>query len=204
MHVFNVNAFDFQAVQLFTAKKDVRQYLNGWHISRTHLSATNGHVLIRLAHQNELGDDFPSDGYTFHNVKVPTKRAENGDDGLVMITVGEEEATMEHGAKFVNYRFELRSNNSPAMIGLSRIEGKYPDIDRVIPNPSNPSPNHFNPEYIELIGKASRLLCKGAGISHGMLVGRGDENQATLFSIAQRDDVDMVLMPMNPKAWGDK
>lgn len=205
MTTITVNAFDFQALQMFIAKKDVRNYLNGFHVGRHHLTATDGSVLLRIAHNCRVDDNFPDDGYILDAVKVATKRAPNGDDPMVTLQLDRIEApcNVTDGAIAVTDRLELTANNSTATIRLEALSGHYPDVERVIPKrcEAKPVANYFDPEYFELVGKAARLLCKSIGARDGMVTTLGEPKQATLFKIPQRLDVEMVVMPMNPREW---
>lgn len=207
MTTITINAFDFQALQMFMAKKDVRNYLNGFHVGPDHLTATDGKVLLRIAHNCRVDDNFPDDGYIFDAVKVATKRAPNGDDAMVTLQLDriESPCNVTEGAVSVTDRLELTANNSPATVRLEALAGKYPDVERVIPKrcEAKPVANYFNPELLEIAGKAARLLCKSVGASDGMVTTLGEPKQATLFKIPQRSDVDMVVMPMNPREWGE-
>lgn len=207
MTTITVNAFDFQALQMFIAKKDVRNYLNGFHVGRHHLTATDGKVLLRIAHNCQVGDNFPDDGYILDAVKVSTKRTPNGEDAMVTLQLERIEApcNVVNGAIAVTDKLELTANNSPATVRLEALAGTYPDVERVIPKrcEAKPVANYFNPEYFELVGKASKLLCKSVGASDGMITTLGEPKNATLFLIPQRLDVEMVVMPMNPREWGE-
>jgi len=204
MTTITVNAFDFQALQLFIAKKDVRHWLNGFHVNREWLAATDGKVLMRIFHGCDVGDDFPEDGYILEPVKVATKRAPDGNDPVVTLSLERQLTPMASGAQLVTPKLELSANNSPAVVRLEFQPGQFPDIERIIPNRDTAKPvaNYFNPEYFELVGKASKLLCKGMDIKDGMVTTLGESKQATLFKIPQRADVDIVVMPMNPREWG--
>lgn len=205
MTTITVNAFDFQALQMFIAKKDVRNYLNGFHVGRDHLTATDGSVLLRIAHNCRVDDNFPDDGYILDAVKVATKRAPNGDDPMVTLQLDRIEApcNVTDGAIAVTDRLELTANNSTATIRMEALSGRYPDVERVIPKrcKADPVGNYFDPKYLQLAGKAAELLCKGMDIKHGMITTLGEPKNATLFLIPQRLDVEMVIMPMNPREW---
>jgi hypothetical protein len=56
-----------QAVALAAAVKDARYYLNGVHVDDTHIEASNGHMVARLAHNTEVSDWIPDCG-----VIIPT------------------------------------------------------------------------------------------------------------------------------------
>ena len=205
MTTITINAFDFQALQLFIAKKDVRHWLNGFHVNREWLAATDGKVLMRIFHGCDVGEDFPEHGYILEPVKVATKRAPDGNDPVVTLSLERQHTPMASGAQLVTPKLELSANNSPAVVRLEFQPGQFPDIERIIPNRDTAKPvaNYFNPEYFELVGKAAKLLCKGMDIKDGMVTTLGESKQATLFKIPQRADVDIVVMPMNPREWGD-
>ena len=123
-----------KAVMLAAAKNDVRYYLNGVMVRNGELAATNGHMALIIK-----SDDIKSDGeYIIDN------------DTLKMILASHK------GIKGAN-RVEVV--DSMAITGKSKIhitpvDGKFPDINRVIPQETSGEVAHFNAEYLLACQKA--------------------------------------------------
>ena len=124
-----------KAVSLAAAKKDVRYYLNGVMVRNGEMAATNGHMALLIK-----SESIKSDGeYIIDN------------DTLKMIV------TAHKGIKGDN-RVEV--SDSVAITGKNRIsitpvDGKFPDINRVIPQETSGEIAHFNYEYLLACQKAN-------------------------------------------------
>lgn len=137
-----VNPKTIQALALFAAKKDPREYLMSINfelqLERTILTATNGHILlvVNVDEPNEKEDTFQIPPGSFPKSDIDHE-VYRGEDGKVYITNG-----------------------------LTKVEVTqadhvfYPDFRRVIP--SNPAEKIerkcYDPEYTMLFKKASKLL----------------------------------------------
>ena len=198
MNNLKISAFDWAALQLFTSKNDVRNYLEGIHIGEKYLSATNGHILMRIEHGQDIAGLIPSVGFIVEPVKVATKRAPTGDNAEIMLTFEEYIPT---GCAAPSYNVILSANNAPGLEQkLSIVEATYPDCERVIPARCSryTTNNYYDANYLELIGKAAKLLGKAIDIKEPMTQILGKENSASLVEVYHRADVTIVIMPMRP------
>lgn len=137
-----------RAAILFAAKNDVRYYLNGILLDhRGYIVATNGHVMIRI--ENEECKRLSKDQIIgIKGAKIPAKAnyldliSDSNKGGFVRFSVGHGLADIQEARLF------------------EVIDGKYPDIDRVVPT-SDLQPTDkigINPEYVALVGKAQNEL----------------------------------------------
>lgn len=125
---------------MFQAKQDVRYYLNGicfMHDGR--IAATDGHrAMIASKHENKL-----TDNVIVSVSKSPTKRYSY--------------ALLDTETNIVTYHDEHE-----AMVGAgicSEVDGKFPDIDRVIPNQTAPAEQiGFNAKYLADVEKLAKLF----------------------------------------------
>jgi len=189
------NANDLKALDLFSAKNDVRYWLNGIHIDRNHVTATNGHVLLRICYGQDL--DLGPDGIVLALPKFTVKASNPG----CAISIEETETPVPHGNDTVTeYSRVARLFINDTVHKLEIIDGQYPDVTRVIPseNQTKQSDSSFQSQYLELIAKAARLLNRNKKETTCRLY--GETNCAHRVDIGGRDDVEMVIMPLtNPK-----
>lgn len=130
-----------QALALFVAKKDVREYLMSINfelqLNRTILTATNGHVLLTVCidEPNEKEDTFKIPPASFPKSDIDYE-VTRGQDGKVYVTNGLMKAE------------------------VPQTELRYPDFRRVIPSKPADKIEHksYDPEYLMLFKKASKLL----------------------------------------------
>ena len=124
-----------KAVMLAAAKKDVRYYLNGVMVRNGELAATNGHMALIIK-----GEKIKSDGeYIIDN------------DTLKMIV------TSHKGIKGAN-RVEVVDSMTAtgnSKINITPVDGKFPDVNRVIPQETSGEVAHFNAEYLLACQKAN-------------------------------------------------
>ena len=124
-----------KAVMLAAAKKDVRYYLNGVMVRNGEMAATNGHMLLIIK-----SDSIKSDGeYIIDN------------DTLKMIV------TAHKGIKGGN-RVEVVDSmtiTGKGKIHITPVDGKFPDINRVIPQETSGEIANFNYEYLLACQKAN-------------------------------------------------
>ena len=109
-----------EGAMMFHAKQDVRYYLNGiCFMSDGRIAATDGHrAMIASKHENKL-----TDNVIVSVSKSPTKRYAY--------------ALLDTKTGIVTYHDEHE-----IMVGAgicSEIDGKYPDIDRIIPKQTAPA-----------------------------------------------------------------
>lgn len=125
---------------MFQAKQDVRYYLNGiCFMPDGRVAATDGHrAMIASKHENKL-----TDNVIVSVSKSPTKRYAY--------------ALLDTKTGIVTYHDEHE-----IMVGAgicSDIDGKYPDIDRIIPKQTAPTEQiGFNAKYLEDVKKLAKLF----------------------------------------------
>ena len=124
-----------KAVMIAAAKKDVRYYLNGVMVRNGELAATNGHMVLMIK-----SESIKSDGeYIIDN------------DTLKMIV------TSHKGIKGDN-RVEVADSmtvTGGSKIHIAPVDGKFPDVNRVIPQETSGEIAHFNAEYLLACQKAN-------------------------------------------------
>lgn len=125
---------------MFQAKQDVRYYLNGiCFMPDGRIAATDGHrAMIASKHENKL-----KDRVIVSVSKAPTKRYAY--------------ALLDTKAGIVTYHDELET-----MVGAgicSEIDGRFPDVDRVIPKQTAPTEQiGFNAKYLADVEKLAKLF----------------------------------------------
>jgi DNA polymerase III sliding clamp (beta) subunit (PCNA family) len=125
---------------IFQAKQDVRYYLNGiCFMPDGRVAATDGHrAMIASKHENKL-----TDNVIVSVSKSPTKRYAY--------------ALLDTKTGIVTYHDEHE-----IMVGAgicSEIDGKFPDIDRVIPTQTAPAEQiGFNAKYLSDVEKLAKLF----------------------------------------------
>jgi len=124
-----------RAAQHCQGKEDIRYYLNGIHIYKNIVESTNGHVAVQMTMDKKIRGNF------ILNIKgvVPAKA---------------------QWTKFIFDKDETIAKHYDcyeSLISVSCVEvidGKYPDIDRVIPQKFGPiEAIGLNTEYVGLFGK---------------------------------------------------
>ena len=124
-----------KAVMMAAAKKDVRYYLNGVMVRNGELVATNGHMALMTK-----SDGIKSDGeYIIDN------------DTLKMIV------TVHKGIKGDNpvEVIDSMTTTGNSKISITPVDGKFPDVNRVIPQETSGEIAHFNYEYLLACQKAN-------------------------------------------------
>jgi hypothetical protein len=143
-----------QAVALAAAVKDVRYYLNGVHVDDTHIEASNGHMVARLAHNIEVSDWMPQ-----HGVIIPTEVITGLFRGLT--------AKQKRECVVVLDKVEGRvivSTEGRTMIVDTDHYSEFPNVGRVIPEEPHhlpvkaPSVINFNWEYMATFLKIRRVM----------------------------------------------
>ena len=117
------------------AKEDVRYYINGVMVRNGELAATNGHMALMIK-----SDGIKSDGeYIIDN------------DTLKMLV------TAHKGIKGDNRVEVINGMTVTGKIGvqITPVDGKFPDVNRVIPQETSGEIAHFNYEYLLTCQKAN-------------------------------------------------
>lgn len=131
-----------KAALLFAATNDIRYYLNGVFLdSKTgNMAATDGHrlIVIEAGWNNE------------HDVIIPNTFL----DGVIKALQKHDTVEIEYDPEtnIIAFHSPLHSWSAKA------IEGRYPDIQAIIPRDDVRSPGVFNPEYLMDAVKAVNLL----------------------------------------------
>ena len=166
-----------RATLVCMGKKDVRYYLNGIHINRDHIVATDG---SRLAMFNT---PVPNGGIQ-DDVKpaiVPPFKVP-GSIGKVRINVEGERVTIE------------KYNKKLAMVSTEvyqAIDGRYPDYKRVVPESGSKYSSHFIDFDPSLIADIQKVV-KGEQIIR--LENNGED--AGMFALfGTMPDLTVVIMP---------
>ena len=130
-----------KSVSLAAAKNDVRYYLNGVMIRNGEIAATNGHMALMVK-----SESIKSDGeYIIDN------------DTLKMLF------TAHKGIKG-DTRIEVVDSvaiTGKSKISITPVDGKFPDINRVIPQEPSGEIAHFNAEYLLACQKANDKFLGG-------------------------------------------
>lgn len=135
-----VSKFLLEGALIFQAKQDVRYYLNGiCFMPDGRVAATDGHrAMIASKHENKL-----TDNVIVSVSKSPTKRYAY--------------ALLDTKTGIVTYHDEHE-----IMVGAGicyEIDGKFPDIDRVIPTQTAPAEQiGFNAKYLADVEKLAKLF----------------------------------------------
>lgn len=125
---------------MFQAKQDIRYYLNGiCFMPDGRVAATDGHRLfVGDKHNNKLDDNI-----IVSVSKPPTKRYDY--------------AMLDTKTNIVTYHDEHEIMVGAGICEL--IDGKFPDIDRVIPKQTSPTEQiGFNAKYLADVEKLAKLF----------------------------------------------
>ena len=98
-------------------KPDIRYYLNGLNITRTHVSGSNGHV---LCHINTFTNDIPAD-----NIIVPVETTK-----ALLKKVGTKHDNFEVCIFLINEQYQLQCMNQVEV--FTPIDHKYPEFKKII------------------------------------------------------------------------
>lgn len=125
-----------KAVMMAAAKKDVRYYLNGVMVRNGELAATNGHMALLIQ-----SESIKSDGeYIIDNDTL--KMIVN----LYKVVKGDNPIEVKDGTT---------TTTGIGRISITPVDGKFPDVNRVIPQDPSGEIAHFNYEYLLACQKAN-------------------------------------------------
>ena len=108
-----INSNQLRAAKVCQAKDDVRYYLNGIHIYKNKIEATNGHIAVQMTMTNRIKRDL------ILNIQGPIPKSAK--DSVFV---------------FGNDNFVKHYDSFGSLIKISVvdvIDGKFPDVTRVIP-----------------------------------------------------------------------
>jgi len=179
-HEVTVIAAWLFAARQFSAKKDLRSFLNGVAISRGHIVGTNGHVIgaIRYARLDGLPElIIPNESIDFFQKAIKANKAAPRD---TEITISWEHSEDRGACNCVMSSKGLQHDFRP-------LDGIYPDFTKVLlPNHTMPYGNpQFNPDYLVTFKKAAELLYPSADkydIGSAHILCRGDNDGARVLT----------------------
>lgn len=125
---------------IFQAKKDVRYYLNGICFKADgRVCSTDGHrAFVGGKHEGELSEDV-----ILSVTKAPTKNYDY--------------AHIDTDSKIITYHLDNTVQVGVGMVDV--IDGRFPDIDRVIPKGTSPTERiGFNAKYLSDVEKAAAIF----------------------------------------------
>ena len=125
-----------KAVMLAAAKKDIRYYMNGVMVRNGEIAATNGHMALIIK-----SDSIKSDGeYIIGNDTIKLIINVN------KFIKGDNPVKVAHGMTTRN------------MISIIPVDGKFPDVNRIIIQKPSGEIAHFNYEYLLKCQKANNVF----------------------------------------------
>lgn len=150
---FSIPAKLIRAAMIFQARQDVRYYLHGIHINADgHIEATNGHVALRA--ECEEAKDLEESLIVSINGKIPARAHmakftfmdDERDVGLVIFEDG--------------LGRPLRKSSVVDGRSFQRVDGKFPDINRIVPTEPLKAVEKFcvNASYMAKVAEAAKAL----------------------------------------------
>jgi DNA polymerase-3 subunit beta len=187
MEQFTIPAHHLKAAMIFQAKGDVRYYLNGVYLNKEkgRTEAANGYCLIAI-NSAEISD-IPNSMIIQISGSIPAS-AFYADVTMIDEKCGVIE--FRDGAKN-----PVPKSGTRKRAFFDVIEGKYPDIDKVLPSKKLKKIEKiaFNPEYMGWAAKASKAL--GAGYTIAVAKFMGDTESIELEIKGIDDEAKVVVMP---------
>ena len=124
-----------KSVMMAAAKKDVRHCLNGIVVRNGELAATNGHMALMIKSESIKSDgEYILDHDTLKMILASHKGIKGDNSVMVVDSVA------------------ITGKNK---ISITPVDGKFPDINRVIPQEPSGEIAHFNYEYLLACQKAN-------------------------------------------------
>ena len=124
-----------KAVMLAAAKEDVRYYLNGVMVRNGELAATNGHMALIIKSDSIKSDgEYIIDNDTLKKIVTAHKGIKGGNRVEVIDSV---------------------TTTGSSKISITPVDGKFPDVNRVIPQETSGEIAHFDYEYLLTCQKAN-------------------------------------------------
>lgn len=179
-----------RAASHFQAKDDIRYYLNGILIDPAgYIVATNGHIMIRC--ECEEAKQISKQTIVQIKGKIPAKAHE-----AHLLFYAEEEGVISYSAK----GYKQPKAVVDARHFFKVIDGKYPDVDRVIPKTDLEPVDKisFNGAYAGLVGKAAAELKYKSSDIHCQQITpqfRG-QNTAICFDVSSADHPNCLAIVM--------
>jgi DNA polymerase III sliding clamp (beta) subunit (PCNA family) len=179
-----INIEVIRALLPLSAKKDVRQYLNGVYVDfqrdKTVYVATTGAVLGKY---------------------VETVENENIFDIIIPGDVVKQLKPKPGTAKWGDLTFDLVSNTARIInpgagqdFGFTPLDGKFPDVSKVIPSNTSGEVAQFDAELLHLFAQVN----KSFGATHPGRFKLGHNGNAGALVHLSRDEFIGVIMPFRP------
>jgi len=181
-----VPAMLLKAAMLNQAKGDVRYYLNGIHIDKENgrVCGTNGHTLF--VGNSELFSNFDESMIISISGTIPAR------------AINAHFVNIREGCGYIHFTGNKSaiqaSNGAHARCFYDVIEGKFPDVDKLIKEKELVAVEKIgvNPKYLDLLNKISK--CMG---SKGSMINFRGNNESIDFKIMHTDyDCHYIVMPM--------
>lgn len=178
------------AAQLCQAKNEVRYYLNGIYIDSKSIAGTNGHILFRNDYADRL-ENYHQNHFEPGIIEKPV--IINMDSAVPKAAWTASLNSIDATKGYIEYRKATMDICGRAFFDV--IDGKYPDIDRVMPK-TDPVPVaniDLNQEYVALTGKVLAKFYRFAGARMTFY----GENSSVKVSrqTAEHGEVIMLIMP---------
>lgn len=187
MKAISIPAKAIHAATLFQAKGDLRYYLNGICLQKSgHVVGTNGHFAIRIKCESEFALD--EDKIIAINGKVPPK----ADTAQIVFFKSKQEGYMYFED---DNSIPVEKNGAREFCGFRVIDGKFPDITRVIPKGDLTAIDKIglNLDYAATIGKAIKVL--GNKTPHAAFKFRGADQSVEVEASTPNGIATIILMP---------
>ncbi|CAL9962162.1 RusA-like Holliday junction resolvase [Vibrio phage K250 g1] len=184
----------WQAALHCAAVDDIRYYLNGIHLNKNKIEATNGHVAYRatfgywerdgvnylngqcgFVEQHECNGEWPDIIIGALGTK-PTKSVQNK---TVWLIIEKQEDSNE-----LTIRYLDRYSKVIYLQSAEKVEGRFPDFERIIPKGKVNKEQFnigFNPNYLALPHKL--LESEGDKFSGTVVMKAWDTNSAATFEL---------------------
>ena len=186
--MIKINLNVLMSAVLIAPKTDVRYYLNGIHISINRVTSTDGHRLFTYdikgtfedGNDNQFCEEFasfiiPRDSIVQLNKSLTVKERR-----LAVVEITEN-----------NGHYQMTCENS--IVCFHPVDGKYPDVDRVIPKHYESKPHEtYHWSYMNDFSKIAKLL--GDKLGACRLIPNG--NNSAIVSMPVDSNATCVIMPM--------
>ena len=187
MKTISIPAKAIHAATLFQAKGDARYYLNGICLQKSgHVAGTNGHLAIRV--ECEAAQALEEDKIIAINGKIPPK----ADTAQLVFFESKQEGYMYFDD---GLGIPVEKNGARELCGFKVIDGKFPDITKVIPKGKLTAVDEigFNLDYAATIGKAIKVL--GLKIPQAAFKFRGANQSIEVEANTPNGKATIILMP---------
>lgn len=187
----NIDKTALKAVSRFQAIGDIRYYLNGVYVQfnaeQTRLCATDGHIMI-LHRSRHKGENSRAGGFIMPSATVKQMLgwkapAKSMSGNPIVLTLPDDYKIGD----------EIRAEWAGNVTVFKAVDGKFPDVARVIPLTLSGEPAQFNYEYLYRCQQAAQDFNKRNYPSLGM-----NGNGPALLTI--NEDCFAVVMPMRNNA----